>query len=50
MKHITEMSDQEIAQFCVQLCLVFGSEVDTAYQVAADFVRGVQYIRSNKNG
>ena len=49
MKRITKMSDQEIAQFCVQLCLAFGSEVDTAYQVAADFVRGVQYIRGNKN-
>ena len=50
MKHITEMSEEEIAQFCVQLCLAFGSEVDTAYQVAADFVRGVQYIRRNKDG
>lgn len=37
-----QLNDQELAQWVVQTCLMFGATVATAYQVAGLFVAGVR--------
>lgn len=40
---------EEIAEWCVKTCLMFGTEVSTAYNVAAIFVEGIQAHRERYN-
>lgn len=44
-KRLEDMTDQELGEWIVQTCLIFGAEVTTAYQVAAVFLRGLQHER-----
>lgn len=42
------LNKAKIADWVVQTCLLFGSEVSTAYKVAAAFVEGLEQERLKK--
>lgn len=41
-KSLEEMSYEELATWIVSQCLIFGSQVSTAYKVAAVFIEGLE--------
>lgn len=42
VKRLEDMSLEEVGQWLVETCLMFGTQVSTAHQVAATFVKGLE--------
>jgi hypothetical protein len=40
------MTDRELCEWIVDTCLLFGSTLSTAYQVAGLFIQGIQEARA----
>ncbi len=41
VKRLEDMNDEELGEWIVSTCLVWGAEAATAHQVAAIFLRGL---------
>lgn len=48
-KTLESMTLEELGDWLVQTCLIFGAQTSTAYKVAGTFIAGVERMRSDRD-